>query len=362
MNRGLYIGATSLVANQKRLDVLSNNLANINTAGYKKDISLTESFPEKLLAKMSGTPEIRNMPGPNNITYENNGEMHYARTGEGYFVVNTNNGRSYVKEISFTIDEEGYLKTSYKNLNDEYKTDYENYITDPNGNRVQGQGDIEQLLQGLVFSPPPHVVGTMSGGVRFQKLFTDFTKGSLMDTGGKLDLGLKGDGFFKIAGDNEEILYSRNGSFAIMDGYLTDLDGRRVLGQNGEILLRNNNDMDNELGDNNFINNGTIEILPNGNVIFDGRFIDKLDIVDIDNKEFLRKRGDNLFYIAEGVETEEVDFNGEVLQGYLEGSNMNPISGMVEMITLLREFEANQKVVRMQDEMLEKAANEIGRV
>lgn len=346
MNRGLYIGATSLVANQKRLDVLSNNLANINTAGYKKDISLTESFPEKLLAKISRTPEMRNIPGADNITYENNGEIHTAKTEQGYFIVNTSKGKSYVKEIRFTTDDEGYLKTYYKTLDDEYKTDHENYILDRNGNRVQGQnGDMENLVRGLVFNPPPYVIGTMSGGVRFQKIFTDFTNSGLMDTGGKLDLGLKGNGFFKISGD-DETLYSRNGSFAITDGYLTDLDGRRVLGIDGEILL----------------NDGIIDILSNGDILVDGNFVDKLDIVDIDNKEFLRKRGDNLFYIAENAEFEEIEFNGEVLQGYLESSNMNPISGMVEMINLLREFESNQKVVRMQDEMLEKAANEIGRV
>lgn len=346
MNRGLYIGATSLVANQKRLDVLSNNLANINTVGFKKDISLTESFPEKLLAKMSRTPEFKNISGENNITYENNGQVHTARTQEGYFVVDTPKGKSYVKEIRFVVDEEGYLKTSYKSLEDEHKTDYENYIIDSNGNRIQQEGDMENLLQGLVYNAPPYVIGTMSGGVRFQKIFTDFTNGGLIDTGGQLDIAIKGNGFFKVQGENGETLYTRNGSFAITEGYLTDLDGRRVLGRNGAISL----------------NGGTIDILDNGQVMVDGSPVDILDIVNINNKEFLRKQGDNLFYMAENTVAEENIFDGEVLQGYLEGSNMNSISGMVEMINLLREFEANQKVIRMQDEMLEKAANEIGRV
>ncbi|CAK7049716.1 flagellar hook-basal body protein [Tissierella sp.] len=346
MNRSLYIGATSLVANQKKLDVLSNNLANINTAGFKRDISLTESFPEKLLAKMSRTPELRNIAGENNITYETNGQVHTARTQEGYFVVNTSRGKSYVKEIEFVVDEEGYLKTSYKNLEDEHKTDYENYIINNNGNRVQQAGDMENLLQGLVYNPPSYIIGTMSGGVRFQKLFTDFTNGGLIDTGGTLDVAIKGNGLFKIQGENGETLYTRNGSFAITEGYLTDLDGRRVLGRNGTI----------------FLGNGTIDILSDGEIQIDGNPVDTLDIVDINNKEFLRKRGDNIFYMADNTVAEENIFDGEILQGYLEGSNMNPISGMVEMINLLREFEANQKVIRMQDEMLEKAANEIGRV
>lgn len=347
MNRGLYISATSLMANQRRLEVLSNNLANINTAGYKKDISLTESFPEKLLAKMSRIPEAGNIPLENQVDYTNNGEIHQARTNEGYFIVNTSRGKSYVKDIQFVIDDEGYLKTFYKDLDDEYKTDYENYILDRNGNPIQAQdGNInEGFLEGLVYYPPPYIVGTMSGGVRFQKIFTDFSNGGFMDTGGKLDMALKGDGFFKIQKD-DETLYTRNGSFAITNGYLTDLDGNRVLGRNGEIYL----------------GNGIIEVLSNGEVRVDDNTIDYLDIVNINNKEFLRKRGDNLFYMAENTEAEEDIFNGEVLQGYLETSNMNPISGMVEMINLLREFEANQKAIRMQDEMLEKAANEIGRV
>ena len=348
MNRGLYISGTSLMANQKRLDILSNNLANINTIGYKRDISLTESFSEKLLAKMSRIPELKNIPGENTIDYENQGEIHRARTDEGYFVVNTPQGKSYVKEVQFVIDDDGHLKTSYKNLEDEYKTDYENYLIDNDGNPIEAvNGNIdENFLEGLIYYPPPYIIGTISGGVKFQKVFTDFTHGDFIDTGGKLDIGLKGDGFFKIQGEDGEVLYTRNGSFTITDGYLTDLDGKRVLGQNGEIYLEN----------------GVIDILSNGEIRVDDNHVDYLDIVNINNKEFLRKRGDNLFYMAENADAEEDVYVGEVLQGYLETSNMNSISGMVEMINLLREFETNQKVIRMQDEMLEKAANEIGRV
>lgn len=345
MNRGLYIGGTSLVTNQRRLDVLSNNLANINTAGFKKDISITESFPEKLLAKTSRQREFGNMLRENEIEYENSGEIHRASTKEGYFTVNTSRGKSYVKEIEFVVSDDGFLKTSYTNLNDEHKTDYENFILDRNGQAVRGADNIEGLMEGLVTRPPGHVVGTMSGGVRFKKLVTDFTSAGLTDTGGKFDLGLNGDGFFKVA-IGDEAMYTRNGSFTISQGFLSDLDGNRVLGRNGEIP----------------INGGEFLVRPDGQVLVDGVNIDTLDIVDIDNKEFLRKRGDNLFYVVENGNIQEGAFTGQVMQGYLEDSNMNTISGMVEMINLLREFEAGQKVVRMQDEMLERAANEIGRI
>ncbi|MCK9443983.1 MAG: flagellar hook-basal body protein [Tissierellaceae bacterium] len=346
MNRGLYIGATSLLANQKKLDVLSNNLANINTSGYKRDISLTESFPEKLLIKINREPEVRNMSRRNIDPVENDQGIYTARTQDGYFVVETPTGKSYVKEIKFVVDEEGYLKTSYKNLDDENKTDHENYIIDVAGNRIQAGEDMQNLLQGVVYYPAPYVIGTMSGGVKFQKLFIDFTPGNIIDTGGKLDLALKDFGFFKIQGEEGDNLYTRGGSFALTGGYLTDLDGRRVLGQNGEIYL----------------GQGNIDISSNGEVRVDDVYVDTLDIVNIDNTEHLRKRGDNLFYVVENGEIQELPYEGEVLQGHLETSNMNPLSGMVEMVNLLREFEASQKVIRMQDEMLEKAATEIGRV
>ena len=103
MNRGLYISATSLVANQKKLDVLSNNLANTDTTGFKKDISLTETFPEKLLSKMGGEKTGPRLLGENRFSHEitqlnNRGnelqQIHTATTQNGYFVVSTPMGKA----------------------------------------------------------------------------------------------------------------------------------------------------------------------------------------------------------------------------------------------------------------------------
>lgn len=333
------------MTNQRKLDVLSNNLANINTTGFKKDISLAESFPEKLLAKVSGQNEFSSMPTGQPMEYANEDGIYRARTADGYFSVSSDGGRSYVKEIEFVVDDEGYLKTSYKNLNDENKTDAENYILNRDGSRIEAGDDVEAQLNASIYNPPLHVIGTMSGGVRFQKIFTDFTPGNIMETGSPFDFALKGDGFFKVSKDGET-RYTRNGSFTVSQGYLTDLDGNRVLGSGGEIAL----------------DGGELSVSSDGNISLDGRDLGTLDIVNLTNKEFLRKIGDNLFAVLEGEDPGEEAFTGEVLQGHLENSNMNPITGMVEMINLLRDFEMGQKVIRMQDEMLEKAATEIGRV
>lgn len=372
MNRGLYISATSLVANQRRMEVLANNLANVNTTGFKKDMSLTETFPEKLLMKIND--KQRPIPSRRNSTFnvyqgptEVEPGVYEARAGRGYFVVETPHGKSYVKEIRFTTDEEGYLRTYYTdnkgdlrtdNIDEKYpkKTDYENYITDGYGNRLnENDGDIEELLRENVYYAKPNVIGTMNAGVKFQKIVTDFSPGNLVETGGKFDLALNGPGFFKVQGEDGETYYTRDGSFTINnEGNLSTLDGREVLGTEGPIN----------------IDGGEFQVLANGRVIVDGVEVGTLGIVDIQNREFLRKIGDNLYDIIRdengepfpNIDLGEEPFTGEVLQGYLEESNVNAISEMVDMITLLRDFEAGQKAIRTQDEMMDKASNEIGRV
>lgn len=350
MNRGLYISATSMVANQRKLDALSNNLANVNTTGYKKDIALNETFPEKLLTKINGKPPRMRLPRENEITYENQGNVHLARADRGYFRVETPRGESYVKDIRFTIDDEGYLKTNYRDGREDLKTDNENYILDRNGNRIQGQaGDLQGVLQGAVYTPPSHIIGTMNAGVNFQKMVVDFTPGNMAETGGTYDLALDGPGFFKITGEDGETYYTRDGSFTInAEGNLTTLSGEIVQGPGN-------------------IQGDHVTIDRNGMVIVDGNQVGQLDIVDLENREFLRKVGDNLYRMVEGedgqpIPPQEIPFEGEVLQGYLEGSNVNSIQEMVEMISLFRDYELGQKSVRTQDEMLEKSSNEIGRV
>lgn len=347
MNRGLYISGTSLMANQKRLEALANNLSNVNTKGFKKDFAITESFPELLMTKIGSYPNTDTLSQGNEIVYDTDGEIHTAYTTNGYFVVRTPMGLSYVKDIRFVVDDEGYLKTQYKNASGEYRTDAENYLTDGRGNLAGNIGDMEELLQSIVYYPDPRIIGTMGAGVKFQKMITDFTQGEMIETGSAFDLALSGPGFFKVQGDDGQVYYTRDGSFTLNNnGELVTMDGRQVLGLGGPIV----------------INGEDITITSSGQVIVDGINVGSLDIVDINNKEFLRKIGDNYYRMIDEEVAEEMPFEGEVLQGSLEGSNVNSINEMVEMITLLRNQEACQKAVRVQDEMLEKSSNEIGRI
>lgn len=358
MNRGLYTAATGLIVNQRKMDVISNNLANGNTTGFKKDIAITESFPDVLLSKLNGKPDMDNHKPFTGVRTEENDGVYTLSIDSGYFRVQTPTGISHNRELRFIVDEDGYLKTHYKDHMDIRKTHGENYVLGRDGQpirvedgniNIDDQGNITSngaVVGSLVTFPHPRVIGTISSGVRFDKIVTDFTQGNLMETGNSLDFALQGEGFFKVQSPNG-VLYTRDGSFTISDsGELITTEGYHVLGEDGIINL----------------NGREFTIDERGNVIQDGRIIDRLAVVNIGNKEYLRKQGYNLYRILEGVEAEEEPYQGQVLRGYLEGSNVNTIREMVEMITLQRNYETSQKLISAHDEMLGKAVNEIARV
>lgn len=369
MNRALYIGATSMIANQKRMDVVSNNLANVNTSGYKKDMSIHQSFNEVLLAKKSKIPEVYNR-GERGFNFINNGNHYLASVNKGYFtveVIGSNDivGRkSFEKELKFSVDNEGYLKTFY-NTSKGNRYDYESYILDNSGNRIQvGVGAdgaaIEDALRNAVYDPMPYVVGTLSRGVRFKKIATDFSQASLIDTGLETDVALTDSGFFKVLDENGDIYYTRNGSFGVEGGFLRDHDGRFVLVDGAPLEIP-------EEGYNSF------DILENGGIMINEESVGTLDVVDIDNPELLRKVGYNLYEVIKpdriigergevlGAEVNEILYQGRIVQGYLENSNVNAVSSMVEMIALQRDYDSAQKIIHTSDQMLEKS-NELGRI
>lgn len=117
-----------------------------------------------------------------------------------------------------------------------------------------------------------------------------------------------------------------------------------MLGENGPVLLES----------------GPFTVDENGYIIQDGEIIDRLLITEFTDTSVLRKYGHNLIQADEDAQIRE--FSGTVQQGFLEMSNVNTVREMVDMITVLRAYEANQKVVQAIDSTLEKAVNQIGPV
>lgn len=177
--------------------------------------------------------------------------------------------------------------------------------------------------------------------------YTKFTQGSLYSTGNATDLAISNDdnAFFTVEDDNGNRFYTRDGAFVIdKDNFLVTAQGYKVMGTDGYISLD-----DKEFGVSN------LGQVTNGNEV-----IGNLLITSFENPESLSKIGNNL--IEASNESVTRDFEGEIQQSYLEMSNVNTVSEMVNMIAISRAYEANQKVLQSQDEMLGKAVSDVGRV
>ena len=135
MIRGWYIGSSGMNAQQTRLDAISNNLANADTTGFKRDIAVSKSFPELLMRRMNddgvyetpfGSADVAPIIGKIGLGVETN-ELYtdfeqgsfkqtsthtdMALSGEGFFAVETPNGERYTRNGNFLVGKEGILVT-----------------------------------------------------------------------------------------------------------------------------------------------------------------------------------------------------------------------------------------------------------
>jgi len=126
MSRGFYTLASGMLTQQRKIDISGNNIANINTAGYKREQAVTGNFGSLLINKykqngiyeeaepLSNVSLIRAVTENNTIhsqgTLEETGSMtDFAIMGAGFFAIDNNGQILYTQNGSFTIDEEGYL-------------------------------------------------------------------------------------------------------------------------------------------------------------------------------------------------------------------------------------------------------------
>ena len=84
----------------------------------------------------------------------------------------------------------------------------------------------------------------------------------------------------------------------------------------------------------------------------DGQYVDTFGIVDFEDYDYIEAYGENLYRAVDGAVTKDSD--AVVNQGYIEASNINVVTEMVDMINIAREYESNQKIVNAVDEMLGK--------
>lgn len=179
---------------------------------------------------------------------------------------------------------------------------------------------------------------------------TDFSHGTMKNTGNTLDIALEGDGFFSVKTPNGT-RYARGGNLKLnKDNILVTQAGYPVLGEVGPVRLPSGADITISSSGEILIGTG-LDIVPVGT----------LKIVDFPKPYHLEKEGEGLFR-ATGKEKAKKAKDVFVQQGFVETANINSLREMISLIDIQRSYESYQKVIQSIDSINGKAVNDIGRV
>ncbi|MFQ5538165.1 MAG: flagellar hook-basal body protein [Gemmatimonadota bacterium] len=174
---------------------------------------------------------------------------------------------------------------------------------------------------------------------------TDFSPGSVTETGRPLDVALAVDGFF-VVDTPDGRRWVRSGSFSLDEnGTLVDMQGRTVLGREGPLALPP----------------GPVEITLQGVVKVNGEPVGTLLVERAKEAVELQRAGENLWLPPEGRDDVPLDAV-QVRQGHLEESNVNPVTALVEMMEIQRAYAAVQRGLQVNDSAMEALTTQIGRV
>ncbi|MDO4753547.1 MAG: flagellar hook-basal body protein [Bacillota bacterium] len=352
MVKGLYISATNLIANQRKLEVISNNLSNLHTTGFKRDDMEFESFHARLHRRVRGSMLPAEL-GPIGAESEREGDAYHLSLKRGYFRFETPNGIHHTKSAVVRVDEDGYVRSMYRTPSGQIDERRGDYMLTGNERLRLASRDLQITPDGRIEGKrvADHYrltdVGTISAGVNGYDVRTVFEQGTIVRTDNKTDFAIKGDGFFAVKAPNGEEYLTRFGAMMINgNGELMTLDGSRLIGLNGSVILEQ----------------GDFAINRHGEVIRNGEIVDKIKMVKVEDKSDVFKVGTNYFKLREKPVGKVGNFDGELIQGHIERSNVEAVSEMIKMIELNRNYESAQKVVTTIEEMMAKATGELGKV
>jgi len=168
--------------------------------------------------------------------------------------------------------------------------------------------------------------------------YQDFSEGAFSETHNDLDVALHGDGFFVIETE-QGTRYTRNGHFQLNEeGKLITSDGNAVLSDAGQPFFFAPNE-------------SRIDISRDGTVATTNGAVGRLDIVTFENSQRLQKEPNGL-YTTQGEATPME--NPHVIQGSLEGSNVNPMIEMTKMIESQRAYSSIKSFIDKEDQRMRK--------
>jgi flagellar basal-body rod protein FlgG len=255
MIRGMYSATAGMMTMLSRVQTIANNLANVDTPGYREDTMRLTTFPQLLMSRMFS-----------------------------------------------------------------------------NGNGSAGDA-----------TP----IGQNALGVVNESMSVRLSQASLRPTDNPLDMAVQGAGFFAVQ-TRDGVRYTRDGSFRRdANNQLVTSQGDLVLDPNGAPIA---------------VPSGLVTVLPIGQIQVDGRAAGQVGVIEFGQPTQLRKTANNLLEDPTGQSQPGPAQTSVVQQGYLEGSNVDPVRAMADMMVAQRAYESNARMVQIQDDMTHRAVNDVGRL
>lgn len=219
------------------------------------------------------------------------------------------------------------------------------------------------------FSPADfyHSQGAENAMVTVDGSFTIFEQGTLIPTQNPLDIGLQGEGFIEVLTPTG-VRFTRKGNMSLSrEGELVTDQGFKVLSALNvpESSLRDPASIGPVPSPEERIlkvpTNTKLTISNDGEVLTRDGSVGKLSIIEFKDTHALRKEGNSLYISPDEMNINRSNIKTTVNQGFLEGSNVNAIEEMSELIKAHRHFESIQKAINAYDQISGKAANELGK-
>ena len=191
-----------------------------------------------------------------------------------------------------------------------------------------------------------HEVGSLTMKVGLDEAYLMTTQGQLKSTNLPYDFAINGEGYFTLEGPNNELLYTRDGSFGVDDqGRLVSKEGYPVVLSNGGYA---------------FVNDEEIRMGANGQFQA-GNQTYQFNLVQLEDVAQMQQVGANN-YTYQGQPVAVTFENTEILNGMVEGSNVDVVNEMASLMSTSRSYQANSKVLQAFDQIVSQSVNEIGKI
>lgn len=302
MLRGFYTAASGMLSQQRRHDIVTNNIANINTPGFKQGNGINRSFPEMLISRI------------------NNGK------GEAGAVPVGRLNTGVMAEENVSVHKQGDIQET----NNPFDFALISNIQVP-GARFDASGKYVDENGTRIVQPQTFFTVQNAAGEQRYSLDGKFS----VDMNGQM---ITADGHAVMGGNGQPIvLFDPVQQTPITNFHITK--SGQLTDANGELLLDANNE--------------PMSLLVS-------RVDDPNQLVREGNGLYRINEGQE--GLVRAINPNDPNDSVEIRQGFVERSNVDPTQSMVDMMAALRAYEANQKVVQFYDRSMDKTVNEVGRV